>query len=730
MNAYKDWYDNFMKSVEMLETDEQFNAVYSLLLSGKNTFAFNRKIMEKAIDVSWVEAIENGLPHLDNVLRNPRKTIEDVEEIVPIALSRKITVESVKHLAQHTDLIQDIDKKTGKITPSKILNIHKEESLMTYENKFVNTLVDRLFVFINIRYQKLLQVARDEEVYTFDYEASVDNEAGRKMNISLKVETADSLETANDMGFTVWDRVEKIKKAIEGYKGSILCTTLGNTYIRPPVMRTNAIMKNVDLKACLVLWQYIEGYDKVGYEINISNTAKKPDKSYVDDIYKLAAMNLLLLRTYTNKGAEGAAELKTQKSKTIAPKFLRKFEKEDSDRYDVSYYGNGLESLSRDADNMPDNVREIAGELNRIIEIETQFFKDEENRRIAEEKARAEAERKRIEAENARLERERIEREMQEERERIQREKEEEKRRVQEMLAKKRAEQEAREKAEREERERLEREEQERIAEQLRLEEEERQRRLEEERQLAEQQRIREDKVTIRNELAAAQEEFVADEVQKNDEQEESVQTDELAKEDETPAFEEIESPEVAAQKAKEKQQQLEIERRERERADKLREDRARIESKDFSEIYREYSKNPFHMLRRGTKALLANVFGIIPEDTDNPDLIKKLAEIKAEKLKKEQEKQHEREMERLYAKYSPMLKYKIKRQIDFMKFKRKKRKNNKKNPKPYIPVQRTPQEQAAIDNEMKQLYKKYHVSTVQRIARYFKERAKARSLK
>lgn len=325
MSDYRAWYENFMKSIDSLENDEQFNAVYSLLLSGKNSIAFNKKIMEKAIDVSWVEAIEKGLPYIDNVLRNPRKTIEDVEEIVPIALSRKITVESVKHLAQHTDFIQDIDEKTGKITPSKILNIHKEESLMTYENKFVNTLVDRLFVFINIRYQKLLQVANDEEVYSFDYEASVDNEAGKKMNISLKIETADSLETTNDMGFTVWERVEKIKKAIEGYKGSVLCTTLGNTFIKPPVMRTNAIMKNVDLKGCLVLWQYIEGYDKVGYEINISNTAQKPDKNYIDDVYKLAAMNFLLLRTYTDKGADGAAELKTQKSKTIAPRILKKF---------------------------------------------------------------------------------------------------------------------------------------------------------------------------------------------------------------------------------------------------------------------------------------------------------------------------------------------------------------------------------------------------------------------
>lgn len=57
--------------------------------------------------------------HIDKVIRNPRVTIEDNEEIVPIALSKKITVESIKHLAQHTNLIQDIDEKQAGLLPQK-----------------------------------------------------------------------------------------------------------------------------------------------------------------------------------------------------------------------------------------------------------------------------------------------------------------------------------------------------------------------------------------------------------------------------------------------------------------------------------------------------------------------------------------------------------------------------------------------------------------------------------
>lgn len=740
----RSWQKGFDKYYDFIAQNDEFAAIYALLRAGKNSFAFNRKIVEKSIDVSWVEAIENGLPHLDNVIRNPSRTIEDVEEVVPIALSRKITVESVKHLAQHTDLIQEIDPKTGRITPSKILNIHKEESLMTYENKFINTLVDRLYVFLNIRYQKLVQIAKDEEVYTLGYDGVLDDGAGKQMKISMKVETIDSLDTADARGFTVWDRVEKIKKAIEGYKGSVLCTTLGDVRIRPPVMRTNAIMKNVDLKACLALWQYIESYDKVGYELNVSDTAQKPAEDYIEGVYRLAALNFMLMRAYTQTESESAAELKTQKSKTLSPKFLRKFDKETAEKYDIPYYTE-LEVQTEGAGGMSENAEAIARELDSIIGLEIQYFKAEEARRIAEEKARAEAERRRVEAENARLERERIEREMQEERERQQREKEAEER--------------------------------ERIAEQLRLEEEERQRKLEEELFEAEQQRIREDKIAIRGNLAAAEiavggelaenaevagaadvadnsdNADVADnaEIEKidlsanteaensdvidkaeNPEAAESTENAEITDDNNTEntgnaQHEKFISPEEATRRAREEQQQREQERRERERADKLRADRARIESKSFEEIYREYSKNPLHMLRRGTRAAMVRLFGKIPDGTDNPDWIKQREQAENDKREKEELRRRERELEELFAKYSPELRYKLKRDRDFRKFKRKRRKLNKNKPRPqYIPVQRTAEEQRAHDQQIAALYKEYYVSAPRRALRSIKEKVQA----
>ena len=731
---YGEWYDEFKAMTQTLDDGELFGEFDELIHSAKNTFAFNRKLMEKAIDVSWVEAIENGMIHVDNCLRNPRKTIEDVEEVVPIALSKKITVESVKHLAQHTDFIQSVDKKTGKITPSKILNVYKEESWMTYENRFINTLIDRLYIFINRRYEKLAQVSQDEQVYTLGYDGDIDDGMGGKMRVEVKLETVESLDKRDMNGLTIWQRVEKIKKAIEGYKGSELCMKLGTAYIRPPVMRTNAIMKNVDLKACLTLWQYIESYDKVGYEINMENTAVKPKKDYVEDFYKIVIMNLLLFRAYTASKNADMTELKTKKFKPTSPKYIKKFDNELSSAYNI-VADTAAGYISTDGDykftkKTPKNISAVFDQINAVIEIEKEFLRQREAERLEKLKAEEEAERIRKEEEARLAELRRIEEARRAELERIEREEAEKQRQLEEMLAKKRAEQEALE------RER-ERQEQERLA---RIEER-RKKREEEERAAAEREQLEANKQMARAELGNA-EGIDTDSLPAEEEQTEPDKKvyDSLTEEDikqaqavldeaaaaaadgDTEAVEnapEFEDPREVAARMKLEQQKREKERIERERAERLKAERQYFESKPFRTIYKAYSKNPIYLIPRLIKWVLAYVFGLIPEDTDDPDLKIKLAEMKKKKEALAREKEERDKMEVYYRKYAQTTKYRVMRDIADIKFKRKKRKDAKGKPKPvYVPPKRTAEEQAAINKEMKRLYKEYHVTIFEKIRR------------
>ena len=105
--------------------------------------------MNNIIDVKWVTAIEECIIPIDNIIRNPMRFIKEEEEIVPIEQTRKISQASIRHLAQHTNMISKVDYD-GSVTPNKILNIHKEETFATYENRFIYTLVKRLENFIKV----------------------------------------------------------------------------------------------------------------------------------------------------------------------------------------------------------------------------------------------------------------------------------------------------------------------------------------------------------------------------------------------------------------------------------------------------------------------------------------------------------------------------------------------------------------------------------------------------
>lgn len=654
--AYSEWFEKFKDCTDQLDSDRLYESFRSSLSHSRSTIALNRRILEKDIDVSWVEAIETGLVSIDNVIRNPSKTITNVEEVVPIALSKKITVDSVKHLAQHTDLIQSVDPETGKITPSKVLNIHKEESYLTYENKFVNTLIDRLFIFVNKRYEKLKAVSSSEEVFAMEYNTAFESGSGRKMKMTLNIETSDSLEAADENGLTIWDRVEKIRRIVEGYKSSPFCQQMGQNYIRPPVMRTNAIMKNVDLKACLVLWQFIEGYDKTGYEINVSDSAQKPDKEYVENLYDLSALNLLLFRSFTQDSE--AEVLKTQKSKAAAPRVLRKFDKVSYDEHELVI---GVDRLTDDSALAQDNISEnekILAEIDKIIKIETEYYKAEEQKRLeAEEKERRRQEEERRIEEERRLAREKAEREEQERLEK------------------------ARLEALRLEKERIEREEQERL---------ERERIERERAELEEQKRLDAERDELEKMINA--------------------EMDKL-------------ETEKQSQKAEEERLRHEREEREKLRAEKLKEMRAYLEQKSFDEIYPEYSKNPIHVIRRSLRRLISLIRqdgAVIREgDSDDPKLIERIAAEAAAKAQAQRDEKEMAEMQVLYEKYTPNFRQRTKQ--SFKALFAKKRKKVYVMPA-QMPVQRSPKEQRAYDRQMKELFRKYHVSFITKLIRKIKK--------
>ena len=340
-SAFRRVFDDTSAFIDGMENEHEIMPyVIRMMRSGDASVELKKRYMLRAIDETWVNIIEDTLPALDVIIRNPSKFIEEREEVLPIELTRNISVRSLQHLSQHTNYISKIEG--DKITPTKILNVYREETLQTYENKFINTLINRLYIFVNRRYQIAKKAGQDEKTTSLVFTDSFDH-ASVKVNMNLKLEISENAEKGQDRAarnylYTtdIWNRVERLHQVVNTYAESEFVQNMGQSYIRPPVMRTNAILKNKNLRQCLTLWQFIESYENAGYSMLIEESLENIDDNYLKDIYSSLALQYLLFRHNINNEFDIDATLASQVTDEIKPKIVEDLSAfENADEFDV-----------------------------------------------------------------------------------------------------------------------------------------------------------------------------------------------------------------------------------------------------------------------------------------------------------------------------------------------------------------------------------------------------------
>lgn len=215
-------------------------------------------------DYSWIDKIEECIPFIDTIVRNPKKFIAQEEEIVNVEKAKKLTQESVKHLSTHTNLIQKYDPVEDSITPSKILNINKEESYDIYENRFIFSLLKNLSMFI-ARRKELVKEGSSSNVnkkYNYSSETRLGKENIR-FSLNMESNVFEDL-SLNSSGLSVDERLEKVQLIIADFMNSQFIRELSAANVvavKSPIRKTNVILKNNDFKKALELWEFIERYN-------------------------------------------------------------------------------------------------------------------------------------------------------------------------------------------------------------------------------------------------------------------------------------------------------------------------------------------------------------------------------------------------------------------------------------------------------------------------------------
>lgn len=337
---FGDFYRELMDFINNVAKEYSFfPTVLSVLRHGESSIALKKRIMLRAIDETWVRAIEDALPALDLVIRRPSKFIEEREDLVNIEMSRNISSRSIQHLSQHTNLISKIEGDT--VTPSKILNVYREETMMTYENKFVNTLLMSLYIFVSKRYEIALKDGADEKQTSIEFHTRF-NHGEVKGKVDFRIELDEPISESDDISknytytSTIWERVQKINNICTAYMGSEFVKSMGNAYIRPPVIRTNAILKNRELHQCLELWEFISGFDEAGYEVIVKESLENVDEAYIQQLYCTIAAQYALFRHRINSDFDSDDSLDYHEvEKAFKPRIIEELDKIDPGEFDI-----------------------------------------------------------------------------------------------------------------------------------------------------------------------------------------------------------------------------------------------------------------------------------------------------------------------------------------------------------------------------------------------------------
>lgn len=331
-------YEEFTERVMgTLRSEEFYNYFMESLSKGERSFQFSNRKLEKKIDAAWVEAVENCMSAFQNIIMNPRNFIVEKEEIVNVAVARQATPEVLRHLTTHGKYIDDITKDN--VRPNHLLNKFKEDSWNTYENRFTYTLLEKTTDFVSKRFEAIFNNMGDEFGAFLKVDASAKNDTdtiSTKMDIRIK-QNEDYLQDDAESE-SLFARISKLNEQLKSFNDSQFAKMMIKyPRVKNPIVKTNAIQKNPNFKACYKLWVFLYNYHDVGYEINVYEQNSEISPSFEQDIYNSIFVNYLILKNYLAREEDRMIDTKRRfKKRVLKPRYIKKIIEEIVGNFDVT----------------------------------------------------------------------------------------------------------------------------------------------------------------------------------------------------------------------------------------------------------------------------------------------------------------------------------------------------------------------------------------------------------
>ena len=331
----QDLYTSFSEQMEPIQEDSRyFRYLFEMAQASGTTIEQQREELVKVVDEEWISMIEDSLDAINTIIEKPRRFITTEEEVVPVSLAKKISADSVRHLSQNTQFLAPSDD--GSVHPTRILNVNTVETYDLYENRFIYHLIQRLLTFVDKRTDVIFWSTGNEIRNRFKMHSKIDDAYEEiEYNVEMTVKNRQSFAENDADNMDVFMRIDRVRRLVMALRGASFCQIMnGCSAVRSPIQRTNLIMKDPNYRKCYQLWQFMERYDKVGYNIDVQQQALAFDDEYMVQMYTNLINNYTVFKSLTDD-ERNLQELESVQHAPVAPKFIKEIQEVQVDSPDL-----------------------------------------------------------------------------------------------------------------------------------------------------------------------------------------------------------------------------------------------------------------------------------------------------------------------------------------------------------------------------------------------------------
>ena len=334
-DTIQDLYGSFAEQMEPIQEDDRyFRYLFELAQASETTIDQQREELVKVVDEEWISVIEDSLDAINSIIEKPRRFITTEEEVVPVSLAKKISADSVRHLSQNTQFLAPSDD--GGVHPTKILNVSMAETYDLYENRFVYHLIQRLLTFVDRRTDVIFWSTGNEVRNRFTMHSKIgDAYEEIEYNVEMTVKDRQNFAENDADNMDTFMRIDRVRRLVMALRGSSFCQLMkGCSVVHSPIQRTNLIMKDPNYRKCFQLWQFMERYDKVGYSIQVKDSALAFDDEYLTQMYTNLINNYAVFKSLVSDD-RNLTELASEQREPLVPKFVKEIKEELVDSCDI-----------------------------------------------------------------------------------------------------------------------------------------------------------------------------------------------------------------------------------------------------------------------------------------------------------------------------------------------------------------------------------------------------------